>query len=187
LTPLGDSSVALEFENGVGVAGVKVAPQVEMVMNGSMNGRGFLQTSHTPKAQQRTFSSSKRLMRVLTPIVQPTAGFLLLCIAYFSHCSAVGSQFVDHDDMRVFIASHRFFKEFQCRLAIPSLGDIAFQHFSFVANSSPEVVDFTVDLYRHLVQMPLPIRMSNKSLNPFSSDLRGKLTKPPCSPQGRFL
>ena len=43
-----------------------------------------------------------------------------------------------------------------------------------MVNSPPEVVGFTVNLYEHLVQMPLPIRMSTKLLNPFSSDLRGE-------------
>jgi hypothetical protein len=43
-----------------------------------------------------------------------------------------------------------------------------------VIYGAPQVVRFTVDLHKHLVQMPLPIRMSAKVLNPFSSDLRGK-------------
>ena len=59
LTPLGESGGAVELENG---AGVKVALQVEMVVNGSMNGGEFLQTSHTSKAQHRPFSSPKWLM-----------------------------------------------------------------------------------------------------------------------------
>ena len=33
---------------------------------------------------------------------------------------------------------------------------------------------FTVDLHKNLVQMPLPVRMSTKLLNPFLSDLSGK-------------
>jgi hypothetical protein len=69
---------------------------------------------------------------------------------------------------------HRFSEEFQCRFAIPALGDIAFKHLTLVICGAPQVVGFTVDLYEHLVQMPLPIRMSPKVLNPFSSDLRGK-------------
>ena len=48
-----------------------------------------------------------------------------------------------------------------------ALGDIAFKHLALVIYSPPEIVDFTVDFYEHLVQMPLPIRMSTKLLNPF--------------------
>ena len=76
--------------------------------------------------------------------------------------------------MRWAKALHCFSEEFQCRFAVTALGNIAFQHFSFLVNSPPEVVGFTVNLYEHLVQMPLPIRMSTKLLNPFSSDLRGE-------------
>ena len=76
--------------------------------------------------------------------------------------------------MRVAVTFHRFPEELQCRFAIPSLGDIAFKHLTLVIYGAPQVVGFTVDLYEHLVQMPLPIRMSTKLLNPFSSDLSGK-------------
>ena len=71
-------------------------------------------------------------------------------------------------------ALHCFSEEFQRGLAIPALGDIAFQYFSFVVNGPPEVVRFTVDFYENFIQMTLPIRMSTKLLNPFSSDLRGE-------------
>jgi len=76
--------------------------------------------------------------------------------------------------MRVAVTFHRVPEELQCRFAIPSLGDIAFKHLTLVIYGAPQVVGFTVDLYEHLVQMPLPIRMSTKLLNPFSSDLSGK-------------
>jgi hypothetical protein len=65
-------------------------------------------------------------------------------------------------------------KEFQRGLTIPALGDIAFQHFSFMVNGSPQVVRLSVNSYEHFVQMPLPVRICTKLLNPFSSDLRGE-------------
>ena len=85
--------------------------------------------------------------------------------------------------MRVAVPFHRFTKEFQCGLAIAALGDIAFQHLSLVIYGAPQVVGFTVDLYEHLVQMPLPIRMSTKVLNPFSSDLGGEHRAEPVPPE----
>ena len=69
---------------------------------------------------------------------------------------------------------HRFFEEFQCRFAITTHGDIAFQHFTFVIYGPSQVVGFTVDLHKNLVLMPLAIRMSTKVLNLFSSNLRGE-------------
>ena len=47
---------------------------------------------------------------------------------------------------------HRFPEELQCRFAIPALGDIAFQHLTFVVHSSLEVVGFTVDLHEGCCQ-----------------------------------
>ena len=85
--------------------------------------------------------------------------------------------------MRVAVTFHRFPEEFQCRFAIPSLGDIAFKHLTLVIYGAPQVVGFTVDLYEHLVQMPLPIRMSTKVLNPFSSDLGGEHRAEPVPPK----
>jgi hypothetical protein len=38
-----------------------------------MNGGEFLQTSHAPEAEHRSFSSSKRQVRVLDPIVEPAS------------------------------------------------------------------------------------------------------------------
>ena len=89
--------------------------------------------------------------------------------------------------MRVAVTFHRFPEEFQCRFAIPSLGDIAFKHLTLVIYGAPQVVGFTVDLYEHLVQMPLPIRMSTKLLNPFSSDLSGKHQAEPVPPKPHRL
>ena len=76
-----------------------------------------------------------------------------------------------------------FSEEFQCRFSVPALGDIAFKHFTLVIDSAPQVVRFTVDLHKNLVKMPLPIRMSAKVLNSFSSDLRGKQWTEPDPPE----
>ncbi len=70
-----------------------------MVVNGSMNGGELLQTLHTPKAQHRPFSSSKRLVRILAVVVLPAPGFLLVRIANDLHRSAVGTQLVGLDNM----------------------------------------------------------------------------------------
>ncbi len=89
--------------------------------------------------------------------------------------------------MRVAVTFHRFPEEFQCRFAIPSLGDIAFKHLTLVIYGAPQVVGFTVDLYELLVQMPLQVRMTAKVLNPFSSNLRGKHRAEPVPPKPHRL
>jgi len=65
----------------------------------------------------------------------------------------------------------------------PALGDITFKHLALVIYRAPQVVRFTVDLHQNLVQVLLPIRMSAKVLNPFSSDLRGKQRAKPVPPE----
>jgi hypothetical protein len=45
----------------------------------------------------------------------------------------------------------------------------------------------TVDLHENLIQMPLPIRMSAKVLNPLSSDLGGEHRAEPVPPEPHRL
>ena len=69
---------------------------VEMVVDGGMNGGEFLQTSHAAEPLHGPFSSSKRQVRILRPIVQPAARFLLVGVADVLHRRAIGSKFVGH-------------------------------------------------------------------------------------------
>ena len=71
-----------------------------------MNGGEFLQTSHAAEPLHGPFSSSKWQVRILRPIVQPAARFLLVCIADVLHRRAVGSEFVGHQHMRATVALH---------------------------------------------------------------------------------
>ena len=72
------------------------------------------------------------------------------------------------------ISFHCFSEEFQCSFSISALRNVALQHFAFVIHSPPEIVGFSVDFYEHFVQVPLPIRMSAKVLNPSPTDLSRK-------------
>ena len=69
------------------------------------------------------------------------------------------------------VTLHGFPEEFQCCFAIPALRDIAFQHLALVIHGSPKVVRLAVNLYKNLIQMPLPVRVCAHLLNPFSADL----------------
>jgi hypothetical protein len=80
-------------------------------------------------------------------------------------------------------AFHCFPKEFHRCLAVAALRDIAFQHFALVIYGALQVVRFTVDLHKHLIQMPLPIRMSTKLLTPFLSDFSCKQWAEPVPPE----
>ena len=54
---------------------------------------------------------------------------------------------------------HSFAQKLQRGLAIPALGNEAFQHLAFMIDCPPQIVPFAIDLHKHLVQMPLPVRM----------------------------
>ena len=69
----------------------------------------------------------------------------------------VRTQQIGHDDMRSTKAPHYFSEEFQCRFAIPALGNIAFQHLTFVIYGPPYVKGLAVDLHENFVQVPLPV------------------------------
>ena len=143
-----------------------------MVVNRRMNSREFLQTSQAPKSLHGPFSSSKRLVRILSSIVQPGTHLLPLRIAEDLHRGAVGSQLVCFNHMRLAIALHQFPEEFQCTFLIPALRGIGIEHFTFVIHRPPKVMRLTIYLHKLLIQMP--IRMSTKLFNPFLSDLSGK-------------
>ena len=57
--PLGESSIAVQFEIG---AGVEAAFLVEVVVDRGMYGGEFLQCSHPPEAEHGPLPSSKRLV-----------------------------------------------------------------------------------------------------------------------------
>ncbi len=79
-----------------------------MVVYRRMNGGEFLQASHVTKAQHRPLSSSKRLVRILSAVVQPAAGFLLLRIADNLHRNTAAPKFVCDNYMRWPKAFHCF-------------------------------------------------------------------------------
>lgn len=139
-----------------------------------MYGDEFLQGSHAAEPLYGSFSSSKRQVRILGPIVESAASVLFVGVADDLHRGTVGSKFVGHNDVRFAVPFHRFPEEFQCGLAIAALCNEAFENFPFMINRAPKVVLLPIYFHEHFIQMPLPIRMSTKSLNPFSSDRRGK-------------
>jgi len=110
-------------------------------------------------------------MRVFSSIIHPALRFPLCSVPDRSHRGTVGSQIVCYDDFWPTIPLHRFCQENKGRRTIPSLRDIGFKYLTFMINSPPKVVCLAVDFYEHLVQVPLPVRMSAEFLNPFLPDL----------------
>ena len=124
---------------------------IEMVMNGSVDSDEFLQGSHAPEADHCPFSSSRWLMCILGPIVEPAASFLFVSAADDLHRRTVRSQLVDHEDLRFAMPFHRFSKEFQCCFAISALCNEAFENFPFVIDRAPKVVLLPIYFHEHFI------------------------------------
>ena len=78
LTPLGQGGRTVLFED---VAGVDVAVVVEVVVDRGMGGGKLLESFHVSELCHRSFSSSERLVGILSPIVEPSTTLLIGSIA----------------------------------------------------------------------------------------------------------
>lgn len=143
---------------------------IEVIVDGGVNSGECLQTSHAPEAEHGPFSSSKRQVRILCSIVQPTTGFLPSRSADLIECCAVGTQPVGHDHFGLSVLTHCFSEEFQRGFLVAALGNIAFQHLTLVINSTPEVVPLAADFDEDFVQVP-PSATGFQALNPPLLDL----------------
>ncbi len=72
------------------------------------------------------------------------------------------------------VTLHGFPEEFQCCFAIPALRDIAFQHLALVIHGTPKVMRLAINLHKHLIQMPLPVRVCAHLVNSFTADFSGE-------------
>ena len=73
LTPLGKCSGAVELDIVPWAAGVS---QIEVVVDGGMDGGAFLEASHPPETEHLMFSSPERQVEILRTIVQPAASLM---------------------------------------------------------------------------------------------------------------
>ena len=78
LTPLGQGRRAVLFED---IAAVEVTVVVEMVVDRGMGSGKLLESFHVPELRHRSFSSSERLVGILSPIVEPPTALLIGSIA----------------------------------------------------------------------------------------------------------
>jgi hypothetical protein len=100
--------------------------------------------------------TSSRRNRILGPVVYPAARLLSAIGTDLPKRGAVGPQFVGDDTLRIPVLVHCFSEEFQGGLPVSCLGNEALQDLSLVNDGPPEAVLLTVDLHKHLVEMPSP-------------------------------
>ncbi len=94
LTPFSERGSAVLLED---IAAVEVAVLVEVVVDRGMGGGKFLEGLHVPELRHRSFSSSERLVGILSSIVQPPAALLISSIADYLHRRSVRSKPVCYD------------------------------------------------------------------------------------------
>ena len=147
---------------------------IEVVVNRAMQCSELLQTSHSPKPKHRPFSSSKWLVRILGPVVQPPADLPFVYGIQGFQCCAIKSQPIRHDRVNQSVSMQRFPQEFQSDLLVTAFRDEAFEHFALLIDSAPEVVFHAIDFYEDLVEVAAQMVKRTHRLNPAATDLRGK-------------
>ena len=106
------------------------------------------------------FSSSRRLVRILRPVVAPSTAVMAACKAKFVGCGAIGSQIVGDQpvwDKGAFL--QELAHQFQCRRLVPPDLDQHVEHFTLRVDGAPEVDHAAVDLEIDLVEMPGHMRL----------------------------
>src|SRR5208282_4969025 len=119
----------------------------------------FLQRLHTSKALHGALSSSKRLMRILGAIVEPATDLLAIGVADLSHRRRVSAKPVGHELPRSAVFLHDALEKLHRRRLVSLRSDDRFQDLAFMVDSAPEIAELSVDLHKHLVQMPSPLRI----------------------------
>src|SRR5271165_6219339 len=160
---------------------------IEMVVDLSMNWAEFLQRLHASKPLHGPFPSSKRLMRILRAIVEPTTDLLPVGIADLFHRRGIRAKTVGDDAPRSAIFLHDAPEKLQRRSLVPLHSDDRFQNFAFMIDGAPGIAKLAVDLHERLIQMPTPLRIAAHVRYPLLSDLGSKHRAKPVPPKSHRL
>ena len=90
----------------VNLSGDKMALHIEVVSDLIVNRTDFLQRLHTSKPLHRSFASSKRLMRILRPIVEATTYLVPIRNSDLVHCRRISPKRIGDDDHRSAVFLH---------------------------------------------------------------------------------
>ena len=125
-------------------------------------------------------------MRILGAIVEPAADLLAIGVADLSHRRRVSTKSVGDDLPRSAVLLHDALEKLHRRRLVSLRSDDRFQDLAFMVDSAPEIAELSIDLHKHLVQMPPPLRIAVYVRDPLLSDLGGEhRTKPvPPKPDG---
>jgi hypothetical protein len=127
-TPFVERGGAVQFEI---ISAVEMALQIEVVVDGGVEGGEFLQASNPPETEHGTLPSSEWKMGVFRSVVSPPTGPLKIGAAEFTQRRAIGSEPISHDRFRPAVALHGFPEELHSRPSVPPLRDEGLQDFAF--------------------------------------------------------
>ena len=126
-------------------------------------------------------------MGVLRSIFEPSAPLAALKVAQFTHGRRIGMHAVSDDCLRLAVALQCLLQEQQSRGFVSFLRDVALKNFAFVIDSAPTIVPLSVDLYKHLVEVPLPLPEALHPADPLPPNVGRKHGTEPVLPQPHGL
>src|SRR5271165_5318829 len=138
---------------------------------------------HASKPLHGPFSSSKRPMRILRAIVEPTTDLVAVGIADLFHRRGIRAKAVGDDLPRSAVPLHDPLEKLQRRSLVPLRSDDRFQNIAFMIDGAPEIAELAVDLHKDLVQVPTPLRIPAHVRHPLLSDLGSKHRAKPVPPK----
>ena len=111
---------------------------IEMVVDLSMNGAEFLQRLRASKPLHGPFSSSKRLMRILRAIVEPTTDLVAVGVADLFHRRGIRAKAVGDDVPRSAVPLHDPLEKLQRRSLVSLRSDDRLQNLAFMIDGAPQ-------------------------------------------------
>src|SRR5271157_3382332 len=122
-------------------------------------------------------------MRILGAIVEPATDLLAIGVADLSHRRRVSAKPVGHELPRSAVFLHDALEKLHRRRLVSLRSDDRFQDLALVVDSAPEIAELSVDLHKHLVQMPPPLRIAVHVRDPLLADLGGEHRAKPVPPK----
>jgi len=156
---------------------------IEMVVDLGVNRAELLQRLRTSKPLHRPLSSSKRLVRILRPIVEAAPDLVPIGVAQLFHRCGIGAKPVGDDLPRLAVPLHDPLEKLQRRSLVPSCRDHSLQDLAFMVDGAPEIAELAVDLHKDLIQTPAPLRIAAHMRDASLADLGGERWAKPVPPE----
>src|SRR5271169_2470488 len=126
-------------------------------------------------------------MRILGAIVETPTDLMAIRGANFFHCRGVGPKPVGDDRPRSAVLLHEPLEKLQRRSLVPPRGDHSLQNLAFMVDGAPKIAELAVDLHKHLIQMPAPLRIVAHVRDSSLADLGGEHWAKPVPPKANGL